>query len=83
MYLFNNHFIKLKIPAFWCFWKNQKLGLRGGGVWILAGQLNRTSGLLALESGSSHVRFTSPGSCHRSTNKRDTCLTLSVSHFET
>ena len=45
--------------------------------------LERTSGLLALESGSSHVIFTSPGSCHMSTNKRDTCLTLSVSHFET
>lgn len=36
MYLFNNHFIKLKSPAFWCSWKNQKLGLQG--VWILAGQ---------------------------------------------
>ena len=45
--------------------------------------LERTSGLLALESGSSQVRFTSPRPCHRGTNKRDTCLTLSVSHFET
>lgn len=72
--------MKLKTPAFWCSWKNQKLGLQG--VWISAGQqvvmspgatvlhgshfaLERTSGLLALETDSSHVRFTSPGSCHR------------------
>lgn len=98
MYLFSNHFIKLKSPAFWRSWKNQKLGLQG--VWILAGQQVVTVPWVTVLQGASLCfgeNFSSIGtwvwllscqiyvsrrSCHRGTNKETRVWLFRFSFWE-